>query len=162
MKKLIALIAVVVLFTASAFAATVTNNATVTVKCKTMEFTCNGPIALADLLADGGTSTVHGTTIWTITNWGTTGSFTCDYPTPLDPTSLFVITPPSGGAATDIHVVGGTWSNSASLSGGGTWYFQGQNCDITGSISYDFDVWAETYAVSGTYSIAFTLDFVAL
>jgi hypothetical protein len=162
MKKLIALIAIVVLTTSFAFATNVTNNATVNVKCKPMEFTCHGPISMDDLLADG-VAIVHGQTVWTITNWGTTGTFTCSYATP--PPNFIKVTPPTGGLATDLTVtgVGGTlgsgFSISANLTGTGTYTFTPLNCNVSGTFMYDFDVTAAPGSVSGLYTIAFTLDF---
>jgi hypothetical protein len=164
MKKLIALIALVVLTTSLVFAAatTVPNNATVVVACQNMQFSCLGPTGPINVTSEGSASTPY-TTTWKIKYWGGSGTF--NFTTPSG--GFINVTPPSGGANTDLTIApsGGTagWTLSNIENRGGIVYgLMTPQCKSEGTMAYTFTVAAKDVAVKGTYTIIFAMDFEAL
>ena len=164
MKKLIALIALVVLTTSYSFATVVPNTATVHVGCNTMGFVCQGPADFTmSSIGQGSTGTATGATTWNVNNWGLHGTFTRTTPGG----GLWAVTSkPSGALNSDIDVQPNGYSSGWETSGvtpltGNDWKLSSTNCNSQGTFTYHFLLTVYPQAIAGDYVVTFYQDFVA-
>jgi hypothetical protein len=171
MKKLIALIALVVLTTSFAFAdppapTSVPNYARVTVNCKAMAIVCHGDASFTiSEIGAGSTGTASGYTQWDISNNGSVDggqTFTHANGTPFGT----VTGTPTGGTASDLTVAAlspaWTYTDIDYNSGTGVCKLTSRNCGATGNIKYNYLITALETAKPGLYTVTFTETFTFL
>lgn len=162
MKKLIALIAIVVLTTSFAFADGVPNVANVTVSCKAMNFTCQGANTFTiSQVGVGSSGTGSGATTWLIDNYGTSGNGTF-LNSPM--TNLWSVTtvPTPGGNATDLTIEplsGNGWSYTGIDWVTDKWKMHNPNCGAQATLTFSYKITATPSAVPGLYVVTFTENF---